>query len=130
MKAWLTYLGIDIAATRLDQYSQDITEIEQARLADRQQELIQHYGRRRLVNALVEGFQLSTIFRALRNYPNQDIRQKLSLAVGGPMLPENEKPTAASNLARNVAFELLVAAQLTSLLRDTVQRSANSRTLA
>jgi hypothetical protein len=26
MKAWLTYLGIDIAATRLDQYSQDITE--------------------------------------------------------------------------------------------------------
>lgn len=114
MKAWLAELGKTAAGTRLDKYAADIRMIEDARLGDRQRELVQRFGKHRLVRSLVEGFQLSTVFRALRERPDLQIGDKLSMAVEGPALPEDERPATASNRPRNILFELLVAARLTA----------------
>jgi hypothetical protein len=58
---------------------------------------------------LTEAVELHDVYRAFKNHPPEQLRDRLARALSGPLLPDRE--TAKNRDARNVMFELALGAE-------------------
>ena len=109
---WISSLGIANERTRIGEYKRAIDillEVYKSKDLERtRREFV------RLVTALFEANELIAIYNGLSGKYDREIRDHIKKYVKGPADYRKEVVSASSNLARNIAFELLVASKLVS----------------
>jgi hypothetical protein len=106
---WIEDAGIITSPTRLAKYRtlmDEVIEVAELRDLDRANE-----GFTKYVGALFEAHEIVQCWQGLGNLPAARFKQRLRDIVSGPVWYSDENSRTSSNLARNSAFELLVAAQ-------------------
>jgi hypothetical protein len=108
---WFGGTGVRISPTRLGHYRRllaEILELQQTLNLQQATAKFPHY-----VNALFCAHDIAAIFTAFKNGAyNALIQSRLRQSVGGPVLLQDESASASGNFARNIEFELVVAAHL------------------
>jgi hypothetical protein len=94
--------------TRLQSHRSSVARIEEARLAGN----LDGIDRDQTLWSLIESTEFADIYRGMSTYDPRLLAEKFKLILKGPDHPRNESD--ATNLARNTAFELNVAARLRS----------------
>ncbi len=109
---WISSLGITYERTRIGEYKRAINillEVYKSKdLEKTRREFV------RLVTALFEARDLIAIHKGLSGKYDSEIREHIKKYATGPADYRKEVVSASSNLARNIAFELLVASKLVS----------------
>lgn len=107
--AWLQSLGIDYMRTRIGEYQKAISVlIEMYKNEDIERQKKEFV---RIANAIFEAHDCIAIHKSLAGKYDNEIEEHIRLFSGGPVQYRQEG-TSASNRARNIAFELVVAARL------------------
>lgn len=108
---WFGESGVLISPTRLGHYRRLLAEIlELQETLDRKQATAKFPG---YVNALFCAHDIAAIYTAFRDGAyNALIQSRLRQSVGGPALLQDENASSSGNFARNIEFELVVAAHL------------------
>lgn len=118
--AWLESLEIEIGPTRVGKYRQRLAEILELQTSLDLAQASAHF--RQYVNALFALHELALVHRTLGSgLHNPFVRERVRTSAGGPLFYTDEMPSNASNRARNVEFELLLAGHLVAgglTLRD------------
>lgn len=110
---WLVSLGYKIAPTRLGSYFRYLERIEKERQAGTLETLLCTEGTQKLIAAVSESLELRRIYRALSPLAiDPELQRRLADFIKGPILYADERPTSASNHARDIAFELSLGAAL------------------
>jgi len=109
---WISSLGIVYERTRVGEYKRAIDillEVYRTKDLERTRKEFE-----RLVTALFEVNDLIAIHRALAGRYDNEISELIKKYAKGPANYREEVVSSSSNLARNIAFELLVASRLVS----------------
>ena len=107
---WLRTQGIDPRRSRLGIYLRTIQGFEEARRTGTVREYVTEIGHVEMNLAVMEALEYGDAFHGLRTLLNENIGAKFLETVEGPAYPQDESP--ASNRARNILFELNLAARL------------------
>ncbi len=104
--------GVKVNNTRFDRYFRDARIIEQAWQVDGGSELIEKQGIYPLLTSLSEADALGKIYRSLGEDPGNktELIRKLKICTKGPLLLSEENLATGSNQARDIYFELVLAA--------------------
>ena len=117
LDAYLTKLGLRRAQDRLHRMISNLKELERARAEDRLLALNTHPKVAEFVFSLVEGQELTDIFRGIRKYDPEVVKPLMRRALKGPLNPAEE--TTSSNSARNTIFELTLGVRFRGAGADT-----------
>jgi len=104
---WLSDMGLSFLRTRIGEYTKNISILVDLHEKGNYEEMNRLYPT--LVNSLYEAGEWLTIYRGLGFLQNQSLAKRLRDFLKGPEWFINEKSSSASNLPRNIAFELLIA---------------------
>lgn len=111
---WIKDIGIRVEHTRIQEYCYSIEILEKAYREDCLDDLNNTESMRTLTNAFYEAFEICRIHRHLSGLFTSENKSKLKRFVEGPVCFLDESTNTSSNLARNIGFELGVAADLVS----------------
>ncbi|HEY8515703.1 MAG TPA: hypothetical protein VIS07_09340 [Candidatus Binatia bacterium] len=112
--------GVRTAGTRIAVAAKRIREIWEHIATHRPDEDWPRVGGFRDVSLLIEGSEFATLLPCIERWlaeQPEDVSSKLNRVLSGPLLPTQE--TAETNKARNVLFELTLAAKLERFGRRT-----------
>lgn len=108
---WLSDQGFDRSKSRIGFYERTIKELVKIYKTESSEKLnaaFSEYG-----NAIYEIFDLIAIYHGLSKVrDDQKLSDLLHKFLGGPVTYPDENSSTSSNLARNTAFQLIVAAKL------------------
>ncbi len=112
--AWLTEQGLRVEPTRIGEYKRIFGEILSLYQAgkfneDKNREYFPKY-----INIVFEVQELVYIYDGLSPLMTADLSSRFQMFLKGPTSYTDENIKTSSNVARNIAFELLVAAKLAS----------------
>ncbi len=108
----ISSLGIPYERTRIGEYKRAIDILLEVYTSKDLEKTRREFVR--LVTALFEANDLIAIHKELSGQYDSDIREHMKKYAKGPADYRNEVLSSASNLARNIAFELLVASKVVS----------------
>lgn len=111
---WLEEAEIRVEHSRINAYHQSIKVLEHAYRTQRLAEIDDKETVKSLLNAFCEASEICHIHKHLSTLGNSNLKAKLKQLVGGPISYPDENPSASSNTARNIGFELCIAADLCS----------------
>jgi hypothetical protein len=108
---WLGEYGPRYYETRIARYRKDIAALVKAYNEGKIPQLLKKRDDETLMNSFVEASDLGIIYRGLRNIVDQDeaLTRRIKALIKGPEYSKEEKPSNASNYARNISFELVMA---------------------
>jgi hypothetical protein len=111
---WLSDHGLEITRTRIGEYKRAfkclIKKYNSGTFTlDEQKSFFVTY-----VNLVFEVQELVYIYQGLSKIPNNQLAGRLKRFIKGPSAVTDENPSKSTNAARNIAFELLIASQLSS----------------
>ncbi len=117
---WLASYGLDYVRTRVGGYKKHLDEIADYCEAKRINELLSRHDLQSIANSVYEANELVCIYRGLTKITNTDLPEKLRDFIKGPKSYIQENTVSSSNLGRNIAFELDIAAHfaLAGLMPD------------
>ncbi len=99
---WLRDLGAVSSSSRIEGYRNDIHRLES---------LGEGKHAASVINSVQEAFDLILIYRAFHGRNSRGVEERLKLIAKGPRYLVDERPRAASDRARNIEFELLMASR-------------------
>jgi hypothetical protein len=110
---WLVAHKVKFDKTRFDRYFRDADNLERVWQVDGGSELIDNRGIYPLLTSLSEADEVGKIYRFLSGDPGNETEliRKLKICLKGPELLSDENPATGSNQARDVFFELVLAAK-------------------
>lgn len=111
---WLGQFKPKHLSTRIDKYKENLLLLADAHDAGKVTELLESRNEERLMNSFLEASSLNFIYRGLRSFDKSDValRQKIKVLFSGPEHSNDENPaTSNNNSARNMSFELVIAAR-------------------
>jgi hypothetical protein len=109
---WLSNQGFDHSKSRIGFYERAINELLKTYKTESTEKLkaaFPKYG-----NAIYEIFDLIDIYHGLSKVREDELSDLLRKFLGGPVNYPDENPSTSSNLGRNTAFQLIVAAKLSN----------------
>src|SRR6185436_12943722 len=108
---WFGKSGIDISPTRLGRYRRLLAEVLQLQQTLDWQRAAENFPG--YINALFCAYDIAAIYAAFNDGAhNELIQPRLHHSVGGAVSLQDESVSASGNFARNMEFELVVAAHL------------------
>ena len=112
-KEWLEDNGVATERTRFGSYLRDAEAVEKMWRIDYGAEQVHKKGIYPLLVSLSEADAIGQACRILGSQsPTQgELARKLKICIKGPVLPEDESSSTNSNQARNIFFELRLAAK-------------------
>ncbi len=111
---WLADMGYDYAKTRVGNYSKHLIEIAEYNKSGEMGKLLSKGNYFELITSLYEAQELVRIYQVFHAYDDSSLFKKLGYFIKGPRSYVDENPSTSSNLARNTAFELSLAAEMAS----------------
>jgi len=114
LEKWLLEFGIRAGPTRIGHYQRTIDRLIVAQTAGTIYDTFTKEQVASIILSFGEIAELEFVRQHLANGPDIGLAEKLAAIVGGPVLPSAEDPNKSSNHARNILFELTVAATLGS----------------
>jgi hypothetical protein len=110
---FLVTSSVKVDRTRFDRYFRDASSIEKVWESDGGSELIEKQGIYPLLTSLSEANAVGKIYRFLGEDPGNktELIRKLKICLKGPVLLSDENPATGSNQARDIFFELVLAAK-------------------
>ena len=114
LEKWLSKMGIRVAPTRIGHYQRLIDRLIKAHAAGSIPQVFTREQISSIILTFGEISEIEFVREHLSDGPNFRLREKLLDVVGGPVFPSDEDPTKSSNHARNILFELSIAATLVS----------------
>lgn len=111
--AWLESMGISTATKRHAMYLRTLRKIDRewrARGEMRASDV--PVSAKLMTTSAAEAFQLIRVWRAFAGREPDGLKRKLRTFAGGPPLERDERPAKSGNSARDIGFELEVAAFL------------------
>lgn len=108
--SWIQDLGIVYERTRIGEYKRAIDTLLELYKSDDQTNVQKEFSR--IVTAVFEASDLINIHKELAGLFDNELRSRIERYAKGPSNYTNEIISASSNVARNIAFELLVMAKL------------------
>ncbi len=117
LQEFLASLDLIVESGRIAAHVRSIDELERSRRVGD----LDHIDDNQTLWSLLEAVELVEIFEQLGDYSPSVLAKKFKLILKGPGTPDAED--SASNLARNTAFELSLAAKLrrTGVFRDLLE---------
>lgn len=110
---WLKAIGVRLpGASRIESYRSALRRIADEWEAGNSSAIAREMRVGDLANVLFECAQWREIYRAIGVRADSALTEKMRTFVKGPAAYSDEKASAASNKARDVAFELSIAARL------------------
>jgi hypothetical protein len=110
LMSFLKEIGIDPTRSRLSNYRSQLKELIDS---PDQSCIIHDIDKAAAYTSLIsELVALAEIHRSLRGNQNVTFLTKLQEAIRGPATPADEKPANCSNHARDILFELTIAARM------------------
>lgn len=109
--AWLSGHGLRISPSRIGTYKKHINEMADYYDNDKVDQLLELRSFHELVNSSFEANELRHIYKGLNNVKGESLTEKLLEINKGPFI-YTEENTSSTNRARNIAFELNIAARL------------------
>lgn len=106
---WLTELGVPVRRSDRAHNAIRILEKAQHAFANRLDGGDAGISNSEYLFGLIEALELQDVYRAFRNHPPQALRERLTRALSGPVLPEAE--TVKNRDGRNIMFELALGAE-------------------
>lgn len=110
--AWLSDLGYSYVDGRLGTYKKHIDEIAEYNISGKLGTLLYRKDYFELANSVFEANEFVKIYDSLHKHESDVFNNKLKSFIKGPVSYVKEDPKTSSNLARNIAFELLIAAEM------------------
>ncbi len=107
---WLCKHGLNLQNTRINKYKNDLIELADYFEADKIKEFQALKSFDDIVNSTAEASEFIYIYRGLSRLTDKTIIAKLRDFIKGPESSNHELPSSSSNRARNVSFELYMAA--------------------
>jgi len=107
---WLSDQGFEHSKSRMGFYERTIKELVKTYKTESRETLNGAFPK--YVNTIYEIFDLITIYRGLSKIRDDELSDLLERFLGGPVSYPDENPSTSSNLGRNTAFQLIVAAKL------------------
>jgi hypothetical protein len=107
---WLSGIGVEYFNTRIQKYKRDVNELIDTYNSGSINSPINPDWFSKMVNSLYETGRLINIHQGLKDFIISDeLKQKIRIFIKGPEFASSEKPTAGSQIPRDIAFELLMA---------------------
>jgi hypothetical protein len=111
LSQWLFKIGISIDGTRFCKLLDLVRDIVHHYKSDKVSQLLKKYDKATLWIALIDATAFIRVFLGFKDTKSHDLpRAKLKEILDGPLLPWNESPDAGNIHARNILFELEMAA--------------------
>jgi hypothetical protein len=106
---WLTGLGVQVRQSDRAHNAIRILERAEHAFVNRIDGASAGISNSEYLFSLTEALELQDVYLAFRNHPTQALRERLTRALSGPVLPEAETPKNRDG--RNVMFELALGAE-------------------